>query len=139
MLSAQEVRASLFRADAPAPLDDAIYDALGAEGVDGRHGRIVDTWELALQIAATSAWAVCRHLGLRSADLDEILPKLRRASIGQWLEVLRVTRGLLARRQEAAAIHLAPLLEGLDRPFDDDARLTALAQRIRELPVGSSS
>jgi WD40 repeat protein len=110
------------------PLEPLIFRALNAQGIDGRHERLVYTWEIAIQIAAASTWALCRQRKVTSTALDEVLPKLARPMFGHWLELLRAGRALLAKNPGP----LAPLLEGLEKKRDD--RLEALAERIRVLP-----
>ena len=128
------LRSSITGLALPMPLEVLVFRALNAEGVDGKHERLVYAWEVAVQIAATSAWAVCRHLDLRSDTLDAVMPKLARPMFGHWLELLRAARALLATRSEAAAVALRPLLDGLEAKYTSDPRLVALAKRISALP-----
>ena len=128
------LRDSITRLALPMPLEVLVFRALNADGVDGKHERLVYAWEVAIQIAATSAWAVCRHLDLRSDVLDAVLPKLTRPMFGHWLELLRAARALLATRTEPGAVALGPLLDGLETKYASDVRLVALANRISALP-----
>lgn len=129
-----EIRNAVGRIALPMPLETLLYRGINADGADGAHERLVYAWEVLVQIAATSTWAACRHLGLRSAALDEVKPKLARPLFGHWLELLRASRALLETRTDGAAVAMRPLLDGLETRYTSDERLARFAERLQSLP-----
>ena len=67
-----------MRFDLPLPLEVLIYRALNADGVDGRHERLVYAWEvMTCQITASTLWAVCHALSLRSEGSTTLVASSR--------------------------------------------------------------
>jgi len=135
----EDLRLRIARLDLPLPLEGLVYRALRAQSADHRHERLTIAFEATCRVIGSTLWAACRALSLRSPELDQVRGQMTRPSFGHWIAMIRATRALLAGRKEGVALALAPLLEGLQRPFAESTGVAALAEAIKAIPGKSIS
>ncbi len=119
---------------APQPVAAYVFDALATEGPLKRHAAALIAWDVATQVMASSAWAVCRALQLDSTALSRHAASLREPSFATWIGLLREGVRLTAGVKEPEAAALARLSGGLRSPWAGRLDVNAVRELLTEVP-----
>ncbi|MBP9890338.1 MAG: protein kinase [Planctomycetes bacterium] len=135
------VRLSADIARLPLPLAQTLRRALNAKSPQEAHTAAYYFFECALKLSASAQIGVYVALGCESAQLNELIENITRASTGHWLAILREVSAYLAKRPDKSLVPLADVSERLTKKEPRPAARAFLdfVVKLTEKPDGRKS